>query len=1170
MSWSQVKHINVPFFTPLSYSNRTHKLCQLPNGILLLLISDPTESVSACSLTVAAGSYNDSDDVPGVAHLCEHMLLAGGSKKYPSPGCYHDMITKNNGSYNAFTTGEQTTFYFELPDFNQAPEAGFEKAIDIFASFFSEPLFDHTLINKEIYAIQNEHDSNVSNVTKILYHATRLLGDKSHPFSRFATGNMSSLKNTLRLKGPTLRNLLSNHFRENYAPSRMTICLRGPSSVNGLAKLAISKFGELRPHKANEKVQAALTPNDGFNILQTRWGHTKAANNCFPSCLERNTICVDSGKLPIMRFLFPVWQKFTRFTKKDFLIFERFWFELFGDESAGSFCHFLVEKGWITNCYAYISRFSTDNTGLILELSLTNSGWHNIELIAQTLIFYLVPKFSREHTVQLARFLSEQFSIDLIRFLYSNAENSPMTECSNLCEVLQEDINGLDNSCIFMGSPMVLNEQSTQGLFSENEESQKWWIGQAIKFQSFLKEFMNHSNMRLILLGWLEDCSLSTTATQGKIAGTDPFYDFAYFTCKLSLRKPHANILNDYKFSIPPKNEFKPSWAENFPSLMRKLYYSSTKSQQASLGFAIKSDEGTRTPQLVSQNENYDMWVLSDCPTSSHQSKAIVSFEISCWEIQPSPENTMNLEILAQVINLTLASDLYPSLKLGFTFEIYPSSRGDVRLGLVISGYSKRLGKVIESLSSIIRRLKSEKSFPSRELFRKARISVRSNYDKAEDNSSINVASIGLLVVMEKYMWSLQDRIDAIECIDLQTFKAFAASFADYRKFLRLFIQGDLSHADDINACLDRNLTNHLHGTQTDFQREPEYCSTKLLDPATNFYVEYPGRKDDPTNSTVYYIQTGPRDDCTAYTLTALSAYMMSFTLKPELRNKRQIGYVVMGGLRLLRNAVGLHISIMSTLEPLALEEKINEYLLYLEREVLTPMTEDTFRNKYLKDFLNLQSKGNLDKLRKDSGPSDLMDQIVANVQSGDSDILNSSFMKKHKRLRNQIADGRYTFADRDSAINTTLLQELTIDHYLCFFRERISIHSKTRAKLSVMVKSPMTDEEIVNRQIYSQVDAFLKLHGLTIETAKLRELVQRSKGKPMLLAKELYQSFHSRHETWKLCTVMLRELLKMLTVNLKFRHQRQTNMAASEWGSTPATGLTLIKDINIYRKEVL
>ena len=54
---------------------------ELANGMRLLLVSDAKAEVAGASLDVHVGSWSDPDDLPGLAHFCEHMLFLA-SKKY--------------------------------------------------------------------------------------------------------------------------------------------------------------------------------------------------------------------------------------------------------------------------------------------------------------------------------------------------------------------------------------------------------------------------------------------------------------------------------------------------------------------------------------------------------------------------------------------------------------------------------------------------------------------------------------------------------------------------------------------------------------------------------------------------------------------------------------------------------------------------------------------------------------------------------------------------------------------------------------------------------------------------------------------------------------------------------------------------------------------------------
>ena len=56
---------------------RNYGVLELANGMRVLLISDPETDKSSAALDVHVGTMSDPDDIPGLAHLCEHMLFLG-------------------------------------------------------------------------------------------------------------------------------------------------------------------------------------------------------------------------------------------------------------------------------------------------------------------------------------------------------------------------------------------------------------------------------------------------------------------------------------------------------------------------------------------------------------------------------------------------------------------------------------------------------------------------------------------------------------------------------------------------------------------------------------------------------------------------------------------------------------------------------------------------------------------------------------------------------------------------------------------------------------------------------------------------------------------------------------------------------------------------------------
>jgi len=51
-----------------------YRLCQLPNGIVVLLVHDPNTDHASASMDVRVGWYSDPKEYPGLAHLVEHVV----------------------------------------------------------------------------------------------------------------------------------------------------------------------------------------------------------------------------------------------------------------------------------------------------------------------------------------------------------------------------------------------------------------------------------------------------------------------------------------------------------------------------------------------------------------------------------------------------------------------------------------------------------------------------------------------------------------------------------------------------------------------------------------------------------------------------------------------------------------------------------------------------------------------------------------------------------------------------------------------------------------------------------------------------------------------------------------------------------------------------------------
>ena len=145
---------------------------------------------AAAAMVVGVGSMYDPPECQGMAHFLEHLLFMG-SQKYPEENTYDSFMSKHGGSDNAFTELEHTVYHFELP------QEHLLQALDIFAQFFTHPLFLESSVERELQSIESEFqlvkNTDSCRVQQLMSH-TCGHNATQHPFAKFSWGNLQSLK----------------------------------------------------------------------------------------------------------------------------------------------------------------------------------------------------------------------------------------------------------------------------------------------------------------------------------------------------------------------------------------------------------------------------------------------------------------------------------------------------------------------------------------------------------------------------------------------------------------------------------------------------------------------------------------------------------------------------------------------------------------------------------------------------------------------------------------------------------------------------------------------------------------------------------------------------------------------------------------------------------------
>ncbi|ELU09335.1 hypothetical protein CAPTEDRAFT_155510 [Capitella teleta] len=214
---------------------RQYRGLELTNGLKVLLISDPDTDSSSAALDVHIGHMSDPDDLPGLAHFCEHMLFLG-TEKYPTENEYNKFLNEHGGSSNAYTSSEHTNYYFDV-----APDH-LSGALERFAQFFICPLFTASATEREVNAVHSENDKNLQNDTWRLHQLERSTADLSHAFSKFGTGNRTTLLDDPKSRGQDPREELLKFHRQFYSSNIMALSVLGKETLDELTDLVLPLF----------------------------------------------------------------------------------------------------------------------------------------------------------------------------------------------------------------------------------------------------------------------------------------------------------------------------------------------------------------------------------------------------------------------------------------------------------------------------------------------------------------------------------------------------------------------------------------------------------------------------------------------------------------------------------------------------------------------------------------------------------------------------------------------------------------------------------------------------------------------------------------------------------------------------------------------------------------
>jgi insulysin len=213
----------------------------LENGIKTSYVYDKDTDKTSVTVSVAVGSYSNPKEYQGLAHFLEHMLFLG-SEKYPNEEYYEINVKKYGGSSNAWTDMFETVYYFSV--FND----GIEHLMDIFSRFFIDPLFNEDAVQREINAVNSEHQKNINDDHWRIFQIIKNIAKKENKFNTFATGSNKTMDKN------SIRNAMIDFYENFYVSENLSISIVSNLDINQQKKMVKSTFGLIPTKKTKQNI----------------------------------------------------------------------------------------------------------------------------------------------------------------------------------------------------------------------------------------------------------------------------------------------------------------------------------------------------------------------------------------------------------------------------------------------------------------------------------------------------------------------------------------------------------------------------------------------------------------------------------------------------------------------------------------------------------------------------------------------------------------------------------------------------------------------------------------------------------------------------------------------------------------------------------------------------
>jgi insulysin len=711
----------------------------LANGLRCLLVSAPESDVEAGAVHVKAGHMDDPDDRAGLAHFHEHMLFLG-TTKYPDENEYEQFLSQYGGSSNAYTDMEDTNYYFSVSPLDddddddddeddqaeKTTSAALEGGLDRLAQFFISPLFDPSMVERELRAIDSEYRNSFTSDGWRSYQLLKESANQDHPFSKFGCGNYNTLTQGGEIVNSTFCSPgrsspvqdLETFWKTYYQTFNLGLSVVGKSSLDALQASVERTFGQLPASEGTPRHSHHVDAKP-FGTEHAQYGGVAAFGQGQLGKI-RHVVPLLEGRSIKLYFSTPPLDDPVLKESRPYKVLSH----LLGHESRGSLYVLLDEEGWLDGLSSGIGIDTSDFSLFTLTINLTPDGMKNKDKILE-LAFQWIALIRDTSPERMRLYHEELRQISQTNFRFR--ENGDPTDfCSSAAELL------------FSYDPAELLIATSRA--GEYDPEVAKIFGERIRPENAMISIMD------------SDLKTDVNPEEWK---KEKWYGAQYRETLMTpeqIKEWATPSAIDERLRLPDLNEYIPT---DFSLRCDDEKYAEDEDDE---------EIGEEIPTLLVDRPDLRVWHKMD--RKWRVPKTVFQLSLLSPNVYRSPRTMTLNRLYERVLNDDLNSFVYDASMAGLNYKVSCVPSG---FRISVRGYSEKISFLVDTLTSrmltLIQQLKEgPEAHPGLALnFATAKASLLRETKNFRLDTPYEIASYNSRLILEEAVWYVQSYVDEME-----------------------------------------------------------------------------------------------------------------------------------------------------------------------------------------------------------------------------------------------------------------------------------------------------------------------------------------------------------------------------------------------------------------------